>query len=373
MESPAAEMVEPLIENNADEAVAEVSSTPFSHDADGAGGPNNNIMPVTLSWTSTKQYFSDLSTYYSPKFLAWLSIYSCFIGGGVFTLISTLSLPLFKGLGIGASKQQQYMSVVMAPWAMKPFIGVASDLFPIGGYNKRYIALFATLIGLAGCLALLGLVPQISSSEKIVREGGNIDVTPITEWIVVCFTAISYEAASLDILGEGKYAELMHLYPESGSSIISFKYGWTLLGSIAVQSFVGPMSDMGYFIALFWIALAFGFTPLLPTILGWIPEKKRSKDESGMTALCGPLLLFDRGTFQGKPMVFINAIICGLASPVLAAVTTYAGLNVGLILAAVIIVSFCCSTYFIFPTSVSRLSLLPFISVHFELTAIFFI
>jgi hypothetical protein len=123
------------------------------------------------------------------------------------------------------------------------------------------------------------------------------------------------------------------------------------------------MSDMGYFIALFWIALAFGFTPLLPTILGWIPEKKRSKDESGMTALCGPLLLFDRGTFQGKPMVFINAIICGLASPVLAAVTTYAGLNVGLILAVVIIVSFCCSTYFIFPTSVSRLSLLPFISV----------
>jgi hypothetical protein len=157
----------------------------------------------------------------------------------------------------------------------------------------------------------------------------------------------------------------MHRHPESGSSIISFKYGWTLIGSIAVQSFVGPMSDMGYFIALFWIALAFGFTPLLPTIAGWIPEKKRSKDENGMTTLCGPLLLFDRGTFQGKPMVFINAIICGLASPVLAAVTAYAGLNVSLILAAVLIVSFCCSTYFIFPASVSRLSLitLPFISI----------
>ena len=51
MESPA-EMGEPLIENNADEAVVEVSSTTYSHGADGAGGPNNNnnIMPVTLSY-----------------------------------------------------------------------------------------------------------------------------------------------------------------------------------------------------------------------------------------------------------------------------------------------------------------------------------
>ena len=39
---------------------------------------------------------------------------------------------------------------MMSPWAMKPFIGVASDLFPIMGYNKKFFALYSILIGLAG-------------------------------------------------------------------------------------------------------------------------------------------------------------------------------------------------------------------------------
>ena len=152
-----------------------------------------------------KSYLDDLSQHFPTKFLMWLGINNTFITGGAYTLVMAMSLPLFKGLGIGASRQQLYVSMISAPWAMKPFIGVASDLFPIGGYNKRYFAFFAILVGLVGCSTLLGL----STSTDVAREEGPDAIQTLIDWIVLCFTAVSYEAATLDILGEGKYAELM--------------------------------------------------------------------------------------------------------------------------------------------------------------------
>ena len=111
----------------------------------------------------------------------------------------------------------------MSPWAMKPFIGVASDLFPIGGYNKKYFALYSIFVGLFGCAVLLSLF-QGGAADAAVAKGQSA-VNVLTDYTVICFTFISYEAATLDILGEGKYSEMMRRYPESGSSIISFKFG----------------------------------------------------------------------------------------------------------------------------------------------------
>jgi hypothetical protein len=106
-------------------------------------------------YSSTKIYFSDLSGYFTAKFLCWLAINNCFITGGSYTIVTALSLPLFKDLGIDASLNQMYKCMINLPWAMKPFIGVASDLFPICGYNKRYSALIGIIIGVTGCCSLL--------------------------------------------------------------------------------------------------------------------------------------------------------------------------------------------------------------------------
>ena len=185
---------------------------------------------------------------------------------------------------------------------MKPFIGVASDLFPLGGYNKRYIAAFSILIGLLGCSILLGVYH--SNSTELAKEEGATAVQNFADVVVICFTFISFEASTLDILGEGKYSELMRVYPESGSSIISFKFGWALLGAMVTTACVGPLSDAGYFHILFWMALALSVTPLYPTIAGWIPEKKRSASEPGVTNLspCSKreCCLFDKAIFEEK-------------------------------------------------------------------------
>ena len=307
-------------------------------------------------FSSTKQFFTDLASFFSWRFLSWMAIQQCFISGGVFSLVMALGLPLFKQLGIDASRQQLYMTLIMSPWAMKPFIGVASDLFPIRGYNKRYFAVYSILIGLVGCSVLLGLYHS-GSAEAAINAGPD-SVQSFADWIVICFTAVSYEAATLDILGEGKYSELMRIYPESGSSIISFKFGWSLLGTIITQSFVGPLSDAGYFHVLFWIALMMSLTPFYSTLMGWIPEKKRNKDEPGMTKLCAGCL-FDKRSFQEKKTPFLIITACGLAAPIMAAVTTYSSLRVGLAVSAVLLIGFTVATYFIFP----RTFFLVFLSI----------
>jgi len=83
-------------------------------------------------------------------------------------------------------------------------------------------------------------------------------------------------------------------------------------------------------------------------IRGWIPEKKRSVSEPGMTKIC-PCCLFDIGSFKQKRTPFIVITLSGLAGPVLAAVTTFADLNIGLISSAVMLLILAAVTWVVFP------------------------
>ncbi len=302
-------------------------------------------------FSSTGTYFSDLAAIFSWRFISWLAIDQCCVTGGVYSIVQAIGLPIFKGLGIDASRQQLYMSMIMSPWAMKPFIGVASDLFPIKGYNKRYFALYSILVGVVGCIVILWLYHSGFVDDAIQQGADAVD--HLGDMIVLCFTALSYEAATLDILGEGKYAELMNLHPESGSSIVSFKFGLSLLGGIITQSYVGPLSDAGYFNVLICTTFVLSLTPLYPTLAGWISEKLRTDTQLGMVKLCAGCL-FDRGSFEEKKTAFIIITLCGLSAPLLAAVTTYANLEIGLTFAAVLILAFVVATFYIFPRTVSR-------------------
>jgi hypothetical protein len=204
------------------------ATTEFTSNENFGGGSSHHRTPnrITSSvyYNSTILYFTNLSGYFTAKFLGWLGINMCFISGGAFSLVMALSLPLFKGLGIDASRQQLYMSLITAPWAMKPFIGVASDLFPICGYNKRYFALFAILIGMMGCITLLG-IPSSSSEQS----QSTLTNDSLTDLIVICFTAVSYEAATLDILGEGKVSRIYCMLCRKGGCFVSWNIVYRVL------------------------------------------------------------------------------------------------------------------------------------------------
>lgn len=70
-------------------------------------------------FVSTSLFFKDLSAAFGWKFLSWLAIDQCLVTGGAYALIMALGLPLFKEMGIGASRQQLYMSIIFSSWAMK--------------------------------------------------------------------------------------------------------------------------------------------------------------------------------------------------------------------------------------------------------------
>ncbi len=98
---------------------------------DGTGGEQNDnnswdqtFHTIRHPISSTKTYFINLSSIFTWEFLSYLGVVNFFILGGAFTLVMALGLPLFKELGIDASRQQLYMTMIMSPWAMKPFIGV---------------------------------------------------------------------------------------------------------------------------------------------------------------------------------------------------------------------------------------------------------
>ena len=145
----------------------------------------------------------------------------------------------------------------------------------------------------------------------------------------------------------------MNLYPASGSSIINFNYSWQRLGKVLVKSLVGPLADNGHINALLWICLVFVLMPLLPTLFGWLPEKKRTKEDPGIISLCGQWLLFDRGSFQGKKSIYIVIALCGLSTPFMALVANFASLIAVLGVATVLLISFCTATMLLFPRSVS--------------------
>ena len=130
---------------------------------------------------------------------------------------------------------------------------------------------------------------------------------------------------------------------------------WSLAGKILTQIYVGPLADAGYFHILFWIAFGLLIAPFYPTLLGWIPEKKRSSAEKGLTKLCKcQKFMFDRGLYEKKKTPLIAIAVSGLAAPIMSGVTTFSDLGIGLICSGIVLVALAALTYAVFPLKFFR-------------------
>ena len=310
-------------------------------------------------------YLSRLSNAFTYQFLSWLTVQHFTLNGGVMPLLWSITLPLFKGLGIDASRQQLYTTVMTSAFALKPFTGIASDLLYIRGYNKKYLALISIVIGFCGALSAVTLYKTKSVSEAIIAssKGGSTttsysieDAQHLANWFIVCFFTMCLEVANLDILAEGTFSKLMRHHPTTGSSINSFRSGIGCIGAIITKAYVGPMSDAGDFETLLWIACVLSIASFWPTVRGYLPEKKHSSDEIGMVKL-GPGILFNRGLFEKKKMPFIAIAISGLAAPIVSVITTCTDLAVGLIFSGFIIIALAVLTKVVFPAKFFRITL----------------
>jgi hypothetical protein len=148
---------------------------------------------------------------------------------------------------------------------MKPMFGVLSDIVTIGKYHKRYWMIIGSAIGIFGTFALII----------------QLKVIPIT---VLFFFFMHLEMIVLDLLSEGKYAEIMR-DTKGGSQIVAFVNACQGAGAIVSYAFVGPMADAALFQPLFLIALLAASVPVVFISMGWVPELRRHGNEPCMKRL----------------------------------------------------------------------------------------
>lgn len=115
-------------------------------------------------------------------------------------------LPYFKNLNVTGDKYQSYGTVAQTPWALKAAIGLLSDTVPFFGYHKTsYILLVSVMDSI--CFAVLGSVqlgPALAPIAALLLMLGHLQL------------------AVVDLLCEGKYAEMMVSKPESGSDLVTY-------------------------------------------------------------------------------------------------------------------------------------------------------
>lgn len=189
------------------------------------------------------------------KFLVFLGFSQFICKGALLKLVLTAFLPIFKTIvNVDAATQQVYMMIIMIPWSVKPILGLASDYVPICGFRKRGWLIIGLTVGILGSGVLM-----FTYTKFVIIAG------------LVC---INFQVAMYDLLSESKYSELRNQNPRIGSDISTLVQGMQIAGVLVAMSFVGTFADRGWYYAIFVIAFCLSASPLMPTLLGWLPEKR---------------------------------------------------------------------------------------------------
>jgi len=244
-------------------------------------------------------------------------------------MLSTAMLPIFQNLGVGVSELQMFVTIAASPWSVKPITGILSDLLTIRGYHKRYWLVHGAVVGIVASSLLF-------ATQSIPRI------------LVLCFLGLNYEMAVVDLLTESKYAQQMQEFPETGGDLVTFATGLQMIGGTIAMGFAGEVSDEKIFLVFYVIAVILACSPLLPSLLGWLPE------EQEINVRC---VEFDKSLFRQNRAVFIVVAFAGLAGPAVAFLATYSNKWLGLSCAVLLLIGIMAGTYTAFPLLIANVAL----------------
>lgn len=294
-------------------------------------------------WLATIGYVKRVESVFGMRFLFFLGVSQMLLKGTAMYMTTSIMLPLFKNvLGIDAVQLQFYMLIVFLPWAVKPILGLLSDLTLIGGYHKRYWLIQAVIVGTAGAgLAILAYAKQSAAG------------------IALCFMGVQLQIAIFDLMSEATYSKLMRDHPYTGSDAVTLVQGYQHIGSIIAMLLVGIMADHNLYYPLLSIVLCACVLPLMPTLFGWLPEEKNPHGiPQGNQSRCGQAFQFV-GREQMKRDKGMIAVIAftGIAAPITTLVVQLGDPGVGLVLALVMTSFILLGAYIVFPRIIFRIAL----------------
>ena len=277
-------------------------------------------------------YFQRLSNALSLKYLLYLGIIKLTICGVYASVIGSCFLPVFQRLNVDAATEQVLVLVCTIPYSVSPLLGILSDLLPLFGYHKKSYIILSIVAGVIG------------SGILSVRDDALYISDSSTTTVVVCLVAMNVQLAVLNLLNEGKYSELMREHPEVASDIVTFQQACAALGSLVSKSFVGPFSDTGNLQVIFMISLGLSLVPLGPTLLGWLPESKRSRNESGLYSCCccccgkySNIIMLDYNRYIKQKNTVCIALLVGIGGPLLTLVSAYLNQSLGIAIITVVL------------------------------------
>lgn len=145
---------------------------------------------------------------------------------------------------------------------MKAAIGLLSDAVPILGYHKRSYIVIVSVIGTIA-LAVLGFLQLPARFASVAA---------------FLLLVVNLQVATVDLLTEGKYAELMVKRPDTGSDLVSYAWGLASVGNLLGSTVSGIMADYVSARWIFVVSLPIAAHVIFPVLAGWFPEEKLSPE-----------------------------------------------------------------------------------------------
>jgi hypothetical protein len=169
-----------------------------------------------------KPFIANLEEHFGYKLL-WLLFAAQFLLKGFANSFTQKAEPyIYKAYQVPAGQSQVFRGVTQLPWAMKPIIGLVSDIFPVWGYNKAPYMLATSLMSVV-CFLCVGITSPTT--------------LPIT-LLVVCFIFMQLQASTADLLSEAKYAERMREVPSHGPALLSYVWFGMQVGGLSLCCFL---------------------------------------------------------------------------------------------------------------------------------------
>lgn len=213
------------------------------------------------------EWFNMLSENFGLRFLLLLVIYQHMLRGTVSVSVMKLMPWMYKSYHVPASQKQLFHCATNLPWALKPVIGLMSDIFPVRGYHKGPYMLVAS-IGGGAALAILGLVPH-----RLLSVHG----------VVVCFVFKSLQISTCDLLIDAKIAEKVKAAPEFAPALTTYMNFGMTIGGLLSSLGTGPILHRYGPKTCFTIASIPALAVVAPICFGYLDEGKRSREEIRQT------------------------------------------------------------------------------------------
>mmetsp|Transcript_61290 Transcript_61290/g.143436 ORF Transcript_61290/g.143436 Transcript_61290/m.143436 type:complete len:553 (+) Transcript_61290:68-1726(+) len=257
------------------------------------------------------EYTNGLERHFGWRLLFLLFVTQHLLKGFVNSLVQKAVPYLYRSYGVAAPQVQIFGGVVGLPWAMKPVVGLTSDVVPVFGYHKAPYILAVTLCSI---FAFMGLSFWTDSGVSVA---------------VICLALVNLQLSTCDLLTEARYAAKMQKAPEAGPDLLTYVWAGINFMTLMAMLVSGPLIHAFGARAAFLCAAAPAALVLAPVAIGCLEENRVTSQE--LTAirrhyfhhretcflcvvmLAGTMTIMTTGLFQHDPVLnFVVSLLTAM-------------------------------------------------------------